>query len=332
MKKLKQFSVLLSLCIAACFLFACTENSLSDNGNKQDENKREQEVIAYNLAFAGDYNQEELPFGDKYATSTIESDLKIKVDSLSQLISISNENEFPFFDENDENYNNAFSKKIREYDEEFFTDKSLILIFSFGTNNLTVRITGTNLQGTTLTVTGSKPDGIYETDVKRSFAYIIEMEKSDVKNVEKIELQLESAGAFYTLEDGFEKAYLNEADVKSIVYYYKDGKGYGEDFVPQPKVPQEIDKETDMKIKDSILAYYYSSGYPLDPNGTLYKTLLNSRYSYLGTYNGYVAVSFDGIIAGLPVRTITVAGETYRTEALGILLWKGTNDFETIKA
>lgn len=325
MKKLKQFSVLLALCIMSCLLFACAETDpLKNNNNEQEMNEQEQEVIAYNLAFSGNYEQEKLPFGDKYVNTTIESDLKIKVDSLSQLISTSEENEFPFFDENDKNYDSELSKKIREYNEEFFADKSLILIFSFGSNNSTVRITGTKLNGTTLTVTGSKPDEIYASDVKKSFVYILEMEKSDVKNVTEIELQLESAGAFYTLEDGFEKNYLNEKDVKSIVYYHKNGKGYSEDFVPQPKIPQEVDKETDMKIRDTLLAYYYSSGYPLDSEGPDYKILLNVPYSYLGMYNGYIAVYFDIDLIGLSVnQTRTVAGETYNIKLLDILLWKG---------
>ena len=324
MKKVKQILVLLMLCIVSCLLFACAGlETIKTDDREQEKNQQEQKVITYNLSFSGSYEQEKLPFGDKYINSSIESDLKIKADSLSQLISGSEENDFPFFDETDENYNSALSKKIREYDDDFFADKSLILIFSFGTNYSTIRITGATLKSTTLTVTASKPDEVYSSDIKKSFVYILEMDKKDVKDVLQIEMQLKSAGVFYTLKDGFEREFLTDSDVKSIIYYFKNGRGYEADFVPQPKSPQEIDAETNMKIRDTLLAYFYSCGYPLDPEGPDYQHFLNTPYLYLGTYNGYTVIYYEISIGMVANQTRTVADETYTTAMWDILLWKG---------
>jgi len=56
--------------------------------------------------------------------------LKEKVDSLQDLIDLSVENDYQFFNENDENYNSALSQKVREYDDSYFINKALILVFS----------------------------------------------------------------------------------------------------------------------------------------------------------------------------------------------------------
>jgi hypothetical protein len=59
-----------------------------------------------------------------------ETYLKEKVDSLQDLIDLSVENDYQFFNENDENYNSALSQKVREYDDSYFINKALILVFS----------------------------------------------------------------------------------------------------------------------------------------------------------------------------------------------------------
>ncbi len=56
--------------------------------------------------------------------------MKEKVDSLQDLIDLSVENDYQFFNENDENYNSALSQKVREYDDSYFINKALILVFS----------------------------------------------------------------------------------------------------------------------------------------------------------------------------------------------------------
>ena len=74
-----------------------------------------------------------LPFNVAYSGTmypVTETYLKEKVDSLQDLIYLSNENDYPFFNEIDENYNSDLSQKVREYDDSYFINKALILVFS----------------------------------------------------------------------------------------------------------------------------------------------------------------------------------------------------------
>ena len=107
-------------------------------------------------------------------------------------------------------------------------------------------------------------------------------------------------GSLYTFQQAYDMGYLTREDVMSIAYYYYDGRKYNEgimseDYAPQPKIPEEINKNMAAEIKQAYLEQKAEF-----PEGD--KDLVHISY-YYGTYNGNIAVSihssyvcFDPII------------------------------------
>ena len=95
----------------------------------------------------------------------------------------------------------------------------------------------------------------------------------------------EETGELVTLQEAYEKGYIDKQDLLSIAYYNQGTNGneelMGEGFIPDPMDPETLDEETEEEISNAI------------KEKTKYESILSIRY--LGTYNGYIAVFYiDG--------------------------------------
>ena len=99
------------------------------------------------------------------------------------------------------------------------------------------------------------------------------------------------AGEFYTLQEAYDNGWLTQEDLLSIAYHYNHGREdneelMGEDYVPQPKTPETLSKQTEKSIKQTELDKYNNGREP----GSEYYGTLDQVYilGYYGTYNGCV--------------------------------------------
>lgn len=317
---MKHRAVLSTVCVV---LLTLALLALQGCGNSDSD-----AVFNYEIAYAQTFSDTEAPFDVGYVSSSIRSDLAVTVDSLSELKSLCKENGLPFYDESSANYDGELSLKIREYDENYFREKSLALIFGFGKSYATARIEEVRSESRALKVTFSKPDVMFEVSVPHSFVYLIEYVKTQTERIDRIEIDFVINGTMYALHDAYERGLMSAEDVRNIGYYYHGGKVYVEgagfkeaDFVAAPKTPGELDRVTSESIRRTYLDYLYYSGYG---KNSLEDVTIDE---YMGTYNGCVAVklSLKNCMYLNVFVTQSVAGTTFAfpdSNAL-ILLWQG---------
>ncbi len=63
-------------------------------------------------------------------------------------------------------------------------------------------------------------------------------------------------GKLYTLQEAYDSGWLTKDDLMSIAYYHNGGREHNEDimtedYAPQPKTPEAIDKATEQGIKNA---------------------------------------------------------------------------------
>lgn len=142
-------------------------------------NSKDNQAYGNSLPFSIDYSGEMSPVTETY--------LKEKVDSLQELIDLSNENDYPFFNENDENYNSDLSQKVREYDDSYFNNKSLILVFFYETSHSPTKIDSVRIKENAINVVIARPNEIYaSSDVSTVYAFVIGVNKNDVENMNEV--------------------------------------------------------------------------------------------------------------------------------------------------
>ncbi len=92
---------------------------------------------------------------------------------------------------------------------------------------------------------------------------------------------------YASLEQAYAEGKISRQDLMSIVYYKHNGNyDFGEDFVPTPINPKELDEETQEKIINMFL----------NEEGLIGDTGVNhwtwrdrvGKFAYLGTYNGII--------------------------------------------
>lgn len=126
--------------------------------------------------------------GYSYGVSELSQyNLTKKVDSLDELINLSNENDYPFFNESDTDYHWELSKKIREYDDSYFQEKALILVFYYKSAGYPIKIDSLRIQGDTIKVIMARPKLTAVDDVVSWQAFLIELDKKDVEGIDKVE-------------------------------------------------------------------------------------------------------------------------------------------------
>ena len=140
---------------------------------------------------------------------------------------------------------------------------------------------------------------------------------------------------FYSLTWAYNHDMLTHRELRSIAYYYHDGKNvtynrFGKErwtkdffFVPNPKKPKVLDEETQDKIRQAYLAYTVCGA----PENEDYINKVADYIQiggYYGTYNGYAAIMmtecYDAhAIVGHKIDDICFYYATTRT---AIRLWK----------
>jgi hypothetical protein len=150
-------------------------------GNKDDETYGK--PLLFNVAYSGTM----YPVTETY--------LKEKVDSLQNLIDISNENDYPFFNQNDENYNSDLGQKVRKYDGSYFSNKALILVFFYETSHRPTKIDSVSIKDDLIYVTIARPNEIYTANQETTvYAFIIEVNKKDVESINEVNTKLINKG------------------------------------------------------------------------------------------------------------------------------------------
>jgi len=111
-----------------------------------------------------------------------------KTDSLEDLIKLCDEKEYSFFNENDDNYDHELSQKVREYNDTFFQRNSLIMVFYYeNTGDYPTKIDSLNIEDNVITVKIAKPGLEAVNCIASWYVYLIEVNKEDIKDVDKVE-------------------------------------------------------------------------------------------------------------------------------------------------
>lgn len=257
------------------------------------------------------------------------------------------DNNFPFFNEDDENFDRKLSRTMRSFDEAYFADKNLIFILLNEDGFYLPKIDTVAIESGILTVYFSNPT-INEADAtaeKNLFVYIVEIEKAIFKDVNGITVKKADKGManeydginvysdFYSLEYAFNRGLITQNDIRSIGYYQNCGKEWrGEDdaadlknfkdfvetdYQPLTKAPEELSKETIEKIKISYVDMLNSSlKYLYEQKGmSIKKDLITGKdideVKYFGTYNGYIAVAVSSKMSLQQVTTPTIADTVF---------------------
>lgn len=279
----------------------------------------------YVLAFSGGYDKTRIPFEIEDFDES--GEIAVKIERYADLRSFAEEKNMPFFDENDENYNNAFSQKVREYDEKYFSDRSLIVIIKLEEEYDLERFRDMEIKGEVLTVNLSKPDTDMSYTEISAFVYIIETDKAYVKQVSEIKTNVTSEGKWsdYSgityfglvqddndrqVEELVRQQVITEEDLNEI--YLKSGCEYQDGAWRQVRTPKKeeadpnlLSEEIRFTIIQSIMDEMFENAYKqAEKTGNdkmkealkkmdVYKYNFLSVDRYYGTYNGCIAVGVE---------------------------------------
>lgn len=141
--------------------------------------------IEYNVGFS-----DNVGFGSKEVENGgITYGLTEIVNSLIELEALCEEWNNPAFDENNEEYSSELSEKIREYNEEFFENKTLIINSSIQYNSAREpKVDQLTIEEGDLVIEISLKRGTY-TDVAESWLFLIEVNQTDVQDIPKITIE-----------------------------------------------------------------------------------------------------------------------------------------------
>lgn len=325
MKKKGIVWITLTILVATMFtITACTEKN-------QDEVPAE---FSYKIAYAESFLGMDIPFGAAYASMDNGEDFIGKIDSLNALKQLSIDKGYPFFDENNEDYSTSLASKIRSYDENYFVDSSLILMFIVGKKFDVARIEDVVLKDSAIEVTFTRPDVIYEVDNETTFAYIVEVSKAGTENISEVKVKYVSNGTIVAPNVAYTENIITQNQLRSIAYYFHEGREYvaGEglkvtDYEPIIKDPEQISSDTESKIKRAYIDYYFAIGVGFEAGIHRHESNLDEdsiTLKYLGTYNGYIAVSMEMAGLDIAVPPVEVGGVTiiYPKPSVEIVLWK----------
>ena len=352
MKKQKSRLVILLSFILLLFT-GCQVDGKNLLNARGSEKEGSQTTEVYTVAFADRYDRSTLPFELVYQNDSnvlFPNDIVSILKTKDELVSLCQDNQYPFFDADNENFDRKLSRAIRSYDKSYFEDKALVFILLSQNNDFLSQIDRIEIEQDILTVYISNPKEIQDRDnstmEKSACIYIIEMEKRSTENIDTAKIQLIQKGStveyengsiyseFYTLDYAYDRGLITQNDVRSIAFYYHSGKEWmgeddsvkvkeWEDFIetdyqPIEQDPKELNEKTIDKIKttyveminSSIKYYYEKEGISIRTEIITEKNINNVQY--LGTYNGYAAVVVKASeMSFQQVTTPTIAGVTF---------------------
>lgn len=174
MKKFSKIICIICVVVLLAALTACADKSL------------------YKVACSESLNRDDV-FSD-IVHSGIEGDLAERFDTVEQLNEFCNEKNIQVNNnEEDYKFSSAFRKKFENYNNKYFNDKSLIVVFRYKPCLEKLTFKDLQIENDTLTVNilnESKISGV-EGDsaaVITIYVYLIEVKKSAIENVEQIQV------------------------------------------------------------------------------------------------------------------------------------------------
>ena len=246
------------------------------------------------------YNMQSFPFGDAVKEQGSEADLAEIVGSSSDLKALSYREGYPFFDEEDSLYQSELGEKIRSYNDSYFEEHSLLLLFMFDKPYSYMNIKDIEVENENVVITLLRPDDMFNSEYRQTYLYLIELTKQYLSGSETPILNYVTNGRIYALKESFEQGELGMEDLKNIAYYANECDSRGdvsnisEDFVPSLTDPDASGDYYESIAIEAFYDYIFSplgDRMPIDRENT--ESLKNiSLYvcGNLGKYNGYFAL------------------------------------------
>lgn len=206
----KQKPVLFIICIAliAVMSFALSACTPSEGEQKLKYTVAYAESNSGGAALYGSDHYSGIRFGTNGTNESI-----LRFDSKQELIDYSNYNKLPFFDDNPENYrnqdewnreyNSVISKKMRDYDDAFFKNEALIVVYVEFPFVHPAKLNNVEIIENELVVTIKRPELDTTLEAISTHTFVIEIKKIGVddKNV-KLEVIREGDFADYVDKNG----------------------------------------------------------------------------------------------------------------------------------
>ncbi len=174
MKKFSKIICIICVVVLLAALTACADKSL------------------YKVACSESLNRDDV-FSD-IVHSGIDGDLAERFDTVEQLNEFCNEKNIQVNNnEEDYKFSSAFRKKFENYNNKFFNDKSLIVVFRYKPCLEKLTFKDLQIENDTLTVNilneskipGAEGDSAAVITI---YVYLIEVKKSAIENVEQIQV------------------------------------------------------------------------------------------------------------------------------------------------
>lgn len=183
MKQIKIFSVITCSFLIVGLLFAFYGCDVSS----YEKNIGFSYVVAYAESSAGG---EAIYDSHQFSGVSIEENCIALIRSKQELIEFSDNKDLPFFEIKGEDryhmkqhiYDSELSQKIRSYDEAFFNEKSLVLVFVEFPNVYPAKIDTASIEGEELVVKVARPEADSFLDALSYHTFIIEVDKKSVEN------------------------------------------------------------------------------------------------------------------------------------------------------
>lgn len=173
----KKFTIIISVICLVCILMLATLSACSDNSSDE---------VFYNATSFGDYNQ--VSAGIKMQSNSPET-----IVSYKQLEKFCREANMQINDESDWVYASAVYKKFRSYDNNFFKNKVLIVLYiwkpypqglDFGNLKIKDDVMTINILNNHDPYSNSSHD-----DIEARYLFLIEINKNSIKDVKQIKVK-----------------------------------------------------------------------------------------------------------------------------------------------
>ena len=184
MKRIKiiSFTISMILIIGLSFTFAGCDEFLIE----------EAIGFGYDVAYAesGSDGGDALYGCDQFSGVLIEENIASLFNSRQELLDFSDEKGLPFFEIKGDDryhlqkniYDSELSQRIRSYDETFFNENSLLLIFIVFPNVDPAKVDTVYIQGNELIVEIARPETDSFMDAESHHAFVIECSKNNMEN------------------------------------------------------------------------------------------------------------------------------------------------------
>ena len=193
----KKFFILFATLVAlsVCGISACTNEPLSEASVQSGD------AISFEVAKA-------MAFTDSQHTAAGLGSEVALINSVEDLVSWSDACNLPYFDKDDEKYDEQYCREVREnYSEAYFGEKSLVFLYIVMGGYDLFRIDSLEAKGEEIVVTLARPDEDYNTmAVMTACICIIEVDKTDVGDARTVKLEYIRKGSLKDFVSDFTSA------------------------------------------------------------------------------------------------------------------------------